>query len=419
MTEAPARISAARTAAFTILHRVASGKGHSDDLLHTMAVNALSSEDRNLTTTLVLGTLRWQLAIDSILRPYLQRPFQEMPAPVLLVLRLGTFQLLLLDRIPDHAALNESVELARANGAPHAAGMVNAVLRRVQREGATLKKNLDPEAAHPQWLLDRWKHTYGNRTAHSIAEADQHEPNIPSLFHASENAQQMDDGSRLIAELTAASSVGAKRILDCCAAPGGKTLVLAARHPEAKIVAADLSPRRLSAMQRRVERAGLPNIETVVADLTTQQRSGPFTKPFQLILCDVPCSGTGTLARNPEIRHTIRPEEFARQSERQRAILSTALSLLAPGGRLIYSTCSLEPEENEDVVRSVLSQPQHAALKQMDIAPLFARLAKENILSAESAAHLRDTALRGTTLRTLPGTHATDGFFAALIERPA
>lgn len=417
MSEVTAKISPARAAAFTILHRVASGKGHSDDLLHTVAVNALSAEDRNLTTTLVLGTLRWQLALDNVLRPLLQRPFQEMPAPVLLALRLGAFQLLLLDRIPAHAVLHESVELARANGAPHAAGMVNAILRSIQRQMEPSKKKLTAEAAHPQWLLDRWSSAYGTRTAHTIAEADQHEPTPPSLFLHNDANLLMDDGSRLIAELAAASIPTPQRILDCCAAPGGKTLILAARHPAAKIVAADLSPRRLSAMQRRIERLQISNIETVAADLTAQQRSGPFTKPFDLILCDVPCSGTGTLARNPEIRHTLRPEEFARQAERQRAILHTALSLLAPGGRLAYSTCSLEPEENEDVVRSVLGR--YPSLKQREIAPLIGRLATANLLSAETAATLQATAIRGTTLRTLPGTHATDGFFSAVIERPA
>lgn len=409
-----APITPARTAAFNVLQKVALGRGHSDDLLHTMAINALSVEDRNLTTALVLGTLRWQLALDAVIRPYLQRPFQEMPAPVLLALRLGIFQLLLLDRIPAHAALNESVELTRANGQPQAAGMVNAVLRRVQRESEVLKKKLTPQAAHPQWLVDRWSQAYGKPDTQRIVEADQQEPNASSLFLNTEGPQ-MDDGSRLVAELAAISSTDPKRILDCCAAPGGKTLVLAARHPHAKIVAADLSPKRLASMQRRIERDGVTNVESVLADLTTPQRSGPFEKPFDLILCDVPCSGTGTLARNPEIRQTLRPEDLPRQAQRQRAILAAALPLLAPGGRIVYSTCSLEVEENEDIVRAATSQQKD--LRQVDVAPLLTRLGSTEQLKPEAAAMLRETAVRGTTLRTLPGVHPTDGFFAAVFVR--
>jgi 16S rRNA (cytosine967-C5)-methyltransferase len=409
-----APITPARTAAFNILQKVALGRGHSDDLLHTMAINALSAEDRNLTTALVLGTLRWQLALDAIIRPYLQRPFQEMPAPVLLALRLGIFQLLLLDRIPAHAALNENVELARANGQPQAAGMVNAVLRRVQRESEVLKKKLTPQAAHPQWLVDRWSQTYGKPDTQRIVEADQQEPNTSSLF-LNTDGPQMDDGSRLVAELAAISTTEPRRILDCCAAPGGKTLVLAARHPQAKIIAADLSPKRLASMQRRIERDGVTNVETVLADLTTPQRSGPFEKPFDLILCDVPCSGTGTLARNPEIRQTLRPEDLPRQAQRQRAILAAALPLLAPGGRIVYSTCSLEIEENEDIVRAATSQQKD--LRQVDVAPLLTRLGSTEQLKPEAAAMLRETAVRGATLRTLPGVHPTDGFFAAVFAR--
>ncbi|MBS1813738.1 MAG: methyltransferase domain-containing protein [Acidobacteria bacterium] len=406
-------LSPARAAAFHILKKVGEGRGHSDDLLHTIAVNALPEADRNLTTTLVLGTLRWQIALDSILRGMMQRPFQETPEAALIALRLGALQLLLLDRIPPHAALNESVELAKANGAAHSAGMVNAILRRLQREQKSIAPKLSAEAAHPQWLLDRWRKNFGNDTARTVVEADQQQPAEGALFLSKENAPQMDDGSRLIAEIAAASQPSATRILDCCAAPGGKTIVLARRHPEAQIVAADINAKRLSSMQKRLAREGITNVETVEADLTMPQRSGPFGKPFDLILCDAPCSGTGTLGRNPEIRHTLRPEELARQAQRQHAILANALALLAPGGKLVYSTCSLEPEENEDVVVSTLKRDD--AVRQMDIATELNRLAARGVFAESS--RLRETAVRGATLRTLPGVHAMDGFFAALFTR--
>lgn len=410
-------ISPARAAAFSILSKVDAGRGHSDDLLHSLAVNALSEADRNLTTTLVLGTLRWQIALDSLLRSFMQRPFQETPLAAVIALRLGALQLLLLDRIPPHAALNESVELAKANGAAHSAGMVNAILRRVQREAATLKPRLNPEAAHPQWIIDRWRANFGKDVSSAVAEADQQQPAEAVLFEDKQGMPQIDDGSRLVAEIAAASQASPKRILDCCAAPGGKTIVLARRHPGAHIVAADLNAKRLSAMQKRLTREGITNVETIEADLTTPQRSGPFAKPFDLILCDAPCSGTGTLGRNPEIRHTLRPDDLARQAQRQRAILTSAMSLLAPGGTLLYSTCSLEPEENEDVVVSALKRSEVSDVKQLDVASALKQIASQNILAEESAQSLRQTATRGATLRTLPGIHAMDGFYAALFKR--
>lgn len=409
-------ISPARAAAFSILQKVDAGRGHSDDLLHTVGVHALAAEDRNLTTTLVLGVLRWQIALDSLIRSLVQRPFQETPPAALIALRMGALQLLLLDRIPAHAALNESVELTRANGAPQAAGMVNAVLRRMTREPDPLLKKMTAEAAHPQWLIERWQKYYGAASARAVAEADQQPPAAASLF-LNQDAPIMDDGSRLIAEMAALAAPAPKRILDCCAAPGGKTLVLAKRHPEATIIACDISERRLAAMQRRMEREGVTNVETVLADMSTPQRSGPFLKPFDLILCDAPCSGTGTLGRNPEIRLRLRAEDLGPQAQRQKAILTQSFSLLAPGGRLLYSTCSLEPEENEDVLQYALHRTEHLHLRQLEPSRSLTALAEAGAVTADDAASLKESAIRGATLRTLPGIHAMDGFFAAIFER--
>jgi 16S rRNA (cytosine967-C5)-methyltransferase len=135
---------------------------------------------------------------------------------------------------------------------------------------------------------------------------------------------------------------------------------------------------------------------------------------FDLILCDVPCSGTGTLARNPEIRLRLQPEDLARQSDRQRAILSGALRRLAVGGRLMYSTCSLEPEENEHVVEAVESE---AGVRRISVEPLIARLADTGVLRQETSAMLIDTAVKDGALRTLPGVHGCDGFFAVVLEK--
>ena len=395
-------VSPARDAAIQILYRVMSSAAHSDDLLHMPAVNKLSAEDRNLTTALVLGVLRWQLQLDIVLRPMMQRPDAELHPAALLALRMGIFQILHMDRIPAHAAVNESVEMAKQNGAEHAAGMVNAVLRRVMREKADLKRvplivPLTPEEqAHPEWILARWRKQFGKAAARKIAAYDQNEPPSGGLYTQEEGLPQVDDGSRLVAEIAAAAVTEPKRILDCCAAPGGKTAVLAIRHPDAEIVACDNSPKRLEALRRRMDRHDtMKRVKTLLADMTKPHEE-LAEGSFDLILCDAPCSGTGTLARNPEIRHRLRESDLARQSQRQKAILTQALTLLAPGGRLVYSTCSLEPEENLEVV-------QATSATIVDAAPLVPANAAD--------------AVEDGVLRTLPGTLPCDGFFAAVLTR--
>jgi 16S rRNA (cytosine967-C5)-methyltransferase len=194
------------------------------------------------------------------------------------------------------------------------------------------------------------------------------------------------------------------RIWDCCAAPGGKTLVLAARLPEAELLATDVSPRRLAQMQARLRRFPYAaKIRTQVADANQLPDSAG---QFDLILCDVPCSGTGTLGRNPEIRTRLRPEEFPRQAERQRAILDRALRRLAPGGRLVYSTCSLEPEENEQVVANLASR-----FKRVSVAEILEKIPGPE---PDHGAIVRDGALR-----TLPGVDPCDGFYAVVLEASA
>ncbi len=410
-------ISPARAAAFHILSRVALSAAHSDDMLHSLAVNALSPEDRNLTTALVLGVLRWQLYLDEVLRPMLQRPDAELHPAALLAIHLGLFQLLYLDRVPAHAALNESVELARANGAAHAVGMVNAILRRASRDKpvvrTTLAVALTPaERAHPDWLLARWRRHLGSAAARRVADYDQAEPPAHALFAPDAALPEIDDGSRLIAEVASAATASPRRILDCCAAPGGKTAVLAARHPEAEIVAADISEKRLASMRRRLDRKpATARVKTVLADITAPVDDSLLSAGFDLILCDAPCSGTGTLGRNPEIRHRLRPSDLPRQAERQRAILAATLRLLAPGGRLVYSTCSLEPEENESVVEAVLKSARGINL--LPPAPIVNAISS---LAAEGRERLA-SAVSQDALRILPGTQPCDGFYAAILER--
>ena len=423
----------------------------------------MSQPDRNLTTALVLGTLRWQIALEDRLLPLLSRPDQALPGAVQTALLLGAFQLEHMDRIPAHAALNESVELVRWAGVPTAAGLVNAVLRKLLATPAAPKQPIYESAlaagkrlGHPGWLVERWARQYGQAAALAICAYDQQEPTLGGLFAAEQTAagqiaagqaaadwtaaeqtasaaaagesaapaepgfgqgfaHRMDDGSRLVAEVAAISQQYAKRIWDCCAAPGGKTLVLAERHPDAAMLATDISPRRLQACRDRLQKA-LPGreIRAEVADAAEADAEGsPVQGTFDLILCDVPCSGTGTLARNPEIRHRLQPEDLPRQAERQNRILIAALARLAPGGKLLYSSCSLEPEENEAVVNTALARDRGVRLE--PIAEALHELRSRRRLREGTPL---DRLVQGSFLRTLPGNgFQGDGFFAALFTR--
>jgi len=412
-------VSPARTAAFEVLTAVASGNGNSDELLHSGHLAGLSPEDRNLTTALVLGTLRWQIALDARIQSLLQRPDQRLAEPIAIALRLGAFQLLHLDRIPPHAAINESVELARGSGHSHATGMVNAILRKVMTQkvpGIPIHETTAAIArrlSHPDWLVERWAKNYGRSAAVRICEAGQREPDEATLFMDSGDTElpRMDDGSRLVAELAAASAGEAGRVWDTCAAPGGKSLVLARRLPGAKALATDVSARRMAAMRARIaEYPYAAKMQTEVVDATMPPSS---LGDFDLILADVPCSGTGTLARNPEIRLRLTPADLSRQASRQRKILRAALSMLSPGGRLVYSTCSLEPEECEQVVESVMEERAIAgSVRLLPLQPVLDGLVERKILRKSLM-----EAVSGSFLRTLAGVHPMDGFFAALLER--
>jgi 16S rRNA (cytosine967-C5)-methyltransferase len=415
--EAQGKVSAARRVAFEILLLVEAGKGHSDDLLRGPRMDELSEADKHLATALVMGVLRWQIALDAGVRRFLERPDQRIAEPVRMALRMGAFQLLHMDRIPAHAALSESVELCRAAGQPHATGMVNAILRKVATAPTPKEKVFELPAAfaerlgHPAWLVERWVTCYGRVAAMKICEADQQEPGRGGLFvevaEGSDESKlpEIDGGSRLVAELAAAAAPAvegrALRVWDCCAAPGGKTLVMAARLGGAEVLATDVSAKRLSAMQGRLRRFPYAaEVKTAVLDAAKVPAN---LGEFDVILCDVPCSGTGTLGRNPEIRLRLQVEELKRQAVRQEAILTSALKRLAVGGRLVYSTCSLEPEECEAVVAAVAS-----GYRRVDVAELLAKVS--GLVSTEEL-------VREGVLRTLPGVCACDGFYAVVLER--
>lgn len=438
-------VSAARAAAFDILLRVNELDSYASELLHSDRLNDLTTADRGLCTELVMGVLRWQSALDAAVELFSSQKLTRLDPEVLVALRLAAYQVNYLDRIPSRAAVNESVELVKRARKKSAVPFVNAVLRKFTATPAepasdreiTLEQ-LPARLAHPQWLVSRWASEYGLAATTRICQHDQQTPsttlrlqddaaeaelreagveldpgkfvggarlvisgdvvNTPA-FRENRVAIQ-DEASQLVALLVGTGT----RMLDCCAAPGGKTAALAERNPTATIVAVELHPHRARSMAERL--AG-HNVEVLTADATAL----PYGAEFDRVLADVPCSGTGTLARNPEIKWKLTAQDLGDLHARQVAILASAMRHVAPGGRVVYSTCSLEPEENEAVVEQALATA--ADFRVIDAAQRLQELRD----SGELVWAKPETLVHNSFLRTLPGTHPCDGFFAAILER--
>ena len=318
-----ARLSNPRQIAFHILLEVETG-AHASDLLaaHTAS---LDSRDAGLATAIVLGVLRYRAQIDWIIAQLSGRAPAKLDSEVLTALRMGVYQLRYLDRVPEHAAVNASVELVKRARKRSAAGFVNAVLRKVTRDPIAWPDRAT-ELSCPEWLLERW-----GPDAETIARAALETPQLYTR-----GGIAMDIGSQSIVPLL--DLAPGMTFLDVCAAPGNKTAQ--ALETPLRAIACDASFKRLAPLVRLA-------IPLVVADARAPL---PFSRRFDRILVDAPCSGTGTLAHNPEIKWRLTPADIDRHAARQAAILRNALDRLAPGGVLVYSTCSLEPEENERVV---------------------------------------------------------------------
>jgi len=428
--------SPARQLAFQVLQLVDQG-GYASDLLHSSRARGLSAPDRRLATELVMGVLRWRAQLDLVIAIAAKRAVTRIASTPLTALRMGAYQLRFLERVPAMAAVHESVELAKADSSP-AASFVNAVLRHLPRQPVAallatepnLKRRREVEFSHPAWLLERWSRNFSPEAAAAIAEFDNQPPPVairgaldgegielaPGRILASCRRVVAGDATKLEGFRLGAFAIQDEAsqliphllepepghwVLDACAAPGAKTSLLKLLAPQARVIALELHLSRAQTLRRRLG----PKAAIVAADAS---RPLPLHPKFDRILVDAPCTGTGTLARNPEIRWRLRPEDPARLAGLQSAILGHAAAALRPGGRLVYSVCSIEPEEGAGVISSVL-----ARLPELTLVPVPRVL--NRLRQSGALAHMPSTS--GAFLQILPGALASDGFFAAILER--
>ncbi len=401
----------------------------------------LNEADRRLAHELTYGVLRLRGRLDHLLEPLVKGGIRKLDPDVLDILRLGAYQLLELDRVPDYAAVNDSVEAAKASGGRGAASLVNAVLRRVSRERSALRPFPGPEddpvgylvtwGSHPRWMIERWLArapldeverlvAYDNsRPAIYLSVVAPREQAMERLRAAGMTAEPVElvpdslrlessdlpralDLVRAVVQDPAAASVvdymaldREGPVIDLCAAPGGKATLLAARGYE--VWAFDVSRPRLGRLLENRERLDLKLLHVALADSTRPPVSG-----VEVVLLDAPCTGTGTLARHPDGRWRIEASDIELAVESQRRLLDAAAEVVAPGGLLVYATCSLEPEENEEQVEAFLERHEDYGLEPP----------KDGSVASE---------LLGPTgeLRVLPQSHGMDGAYAARLRRRA
>lgn len=434
------RVTAPRAAALETMRAVRSGD--LADRALARACGALPPRDRAWVQELVYGTFRSRGRIDQLLDQLVRGGTEALEPEVLDILRLGAYQLLEMGSVPSYAAVSQSVELAREAGVGRASGLVNGVLQSLRRRQGELRFP-DPEddpvgdlvtrGSHPRWLVERWLARYGADGARELVAANNERPDLylsvlgisteeaVSRLRAAGLAADPVPFSprsvRLGAETSARDALAVvpavvqdpaaalvvsyadipegALVLDLCAAPGGKAVALT--ENAAMVVAADLSSRRLGRLRENVRRLGLEErVPLVVADA----RKPPFARA-DAVLLDAPCTGTGTFRRHPDGRWRITPADLEALTALQAELLAAAAESVREGGLLVYSTCSLEPEENEDRVRQFLESRPDFVLEPPGSAVNPALLTPDGCL------------------RVLPQREGVDGSFAARLRRMA
>jgi 16S rRNA (cytosine967-C5)-methyltransferase len=446
-----ARASVRRLAG-DILSKVDSRKAYADILLDQAFRRAgLDERDRALLTELIYGTLRWRGTIDARLARYLRRPLSQTDVLVRNLLRMTCYQLLYLERIPEYAAVNEAVELAKRHRGGKAARFVNGVLRsllRDPRDNATPRNEssngaLAIQYSHPEWLVRRWRDEFGSEQAAALMSANNQRRQLtlranslkctredllarfaragiealPTAWSpagislqsggAVENLPGFNEGvfqiqgeaSQLVSYLLSPSS--GERILDACAAPGGKASHIAElMRDRGELVALDASSRGIEKIRQNVQRLGVASVIAVRGDAAAALEDS-IAKPYDRILVDAPCSGLGTLRGHPEIKWQRGESDIRRLSRLQQRILDRVAAYLKPGGVLVYSTCTLAREENEGNVERFISR--HPEFELQDAARYLPQQANGMV--------------RGYFFQALPQRDNTDGFFAARLRK--
>jgi 16S rRNA (cytosine967-C5)-methyltransferase len=445
----------ARVAALRVYEAVEHGSATLPDALAAVQATLTDARDRALAAEIVSGTFRWRAALDHAIAAHASRGLDTLDPAILGILRLSAYQLLFLDRVPAHAVVFDAVALARTAKKQSAGGFVNAVLRKIAavKDRASLwpprsaPDYLTITLSHPRWLAERWVERHGFEAADAWARFN----NAPAPLTLRANTlritrddlqQQLaalgvvtemttfatdglivregnplqtplaaqglfttqDEASQLVASIAQAAlpASHALRVLDACASPGGKTVALAAAvGASGVVVATDRRRRRIRLLAETVGAAGLTaRVRIAQLDLTAPL---PFPAVFDLVLVDAPCSGLGTIRREPEIRWRRTAEDLARFADQQHRMLAHAAAGVRPGGRLVYATCSSEPEENEAVAAAFLADhPEFRAVSARDLA-LPPALAP----AINDAGHLR----------TYPFAHGLEAFFAAVFQR--
>jgi len=437
-----------------VLERVERTGAYADRLLHVqLGRSRLTAADRAFATDLVNGTLRWRGRLDFLLAQLVDRDLEKLEPMVTNALRIGAYQIVCTDRVPDRAAVDQTVRSVRAAGIEHTTGFVNAVLRRLATEHGDMgfpPLETDPlgHLTHalslPPWLAARWLEHFGPAEAAALADASNRVPPLcvranrqrttreallaevrarfpdavacqfasdgvvlgrrghpgldPAFLEGRFTVQ--DEASQLVLDLL--DPQPGERVLDACSAPGGKATGIAERTgPSGQLVALDRNSRRLDLVRRQERRLGLPSIRCIERDATRALGDITPAEGFDRVLVDAPCSGLGTLRRKPDARWRVGAGDPARLAAKQRALLLSAAATLRPGGVLVYSTCTVLPEENEDLVSSFLAE-----------APGFQRASAKDLAPA-----LRPLLDADGTLRVMPHVHDTDGFFGVRMVR--
>lgn len=420
MDNSKLNVSPSRIAAFEILLKVEKDKAFSSILLPMYEEN-LSEKDSGLCHELVLGILRKQIYLDKVIEVFANK---KIDLEVRIALRLGLYQLLFLDKIPAYSAINESVNLVVKAKKTSAKGFVNAILRRATREEVNLTfadeiEQISVETSHPRWLIEKWISQFGIEETRKLVVANNETPSLDFRLTAKttdtiktsldqENIESeksflrdlakngkiyfQDTGSQLVGKSVELKD--GEMFLDICSAPGSKLTQIATNSSQT-VFGGDLHFQRVKTIRQSAQRQGLKNVQILQYDA---EKSLPFAdETFDVILLDSPCSGTGTIRHNPEIRYHLNEKYFTELSAKQLKILQNASKLLKRGGRLIYSTCSLENEENEMVIEEFLKKDNEFAIIRNEV--------------YESFSNEKGYA------RTFPHRNQIDGFFIVTLKK--